>query len=85
MVDGVEPTGEAVRDRLRVVANAPGVIVTVGEYDKAMRLMKEGKDINYEGAAGSVEFDAAGDVITPIGVWKYAEGSPVDLFVVTQF
>jgi len=85
VVDGVEPTGEAVRDRLRVVANPPGEVVTVGEYEKAMQLLKDGKDINYEGAAGSVDFDAAGDVVTPIGVWKYADGAPSDLFVVTAF
>ena len=85
VVDGVEPTGEAVRDRLRIVANPPGEVVTVGEYEKAMQLLKDGKDINYEGAAGSVDFDAAGDVVTPIGVWKYADGAPSDLFVVTAF
>jgi branched-chain amino acid transport system substrate-binding protein len=31
--------------------------------------------INYEGAAGSVDFDANGDVITPIEVWKYSKGN----------
>jgi len=85
VVDGVEVTGENVRDRLRTVTNAPGEVITVGKYEYAMQLLKDGKDINYEGAAGSVEFDAAGDVITPIGVWKYSEGGPVDLFVVTAF
>jgi ABC-type branched-subunit amino acid transport system substrate-binding protein len=85
VVDGVEATGLNVRDRLRDVANPPGEVITVGKYEYAMQLLKDGKDINYEGAAGSVDFDAAGDVITPIGVWKYNEGAPSDLFVVTKF
>lgn len=85
VVDGVEVTGESVRDRLRLVSNPPGEVITVGQYGKAMQLLKDGKDINYEGAAGSVDFDAVGDVLTPIGVWKYGEGAPVELFVVTAF
>ena len=85
VVDGVDVTGLNVRDRLRVVANPPGEVITVGKYEYAMQLLKDGKDIDYEGAAGSVDFDATGDVITPIGVWKYAEGAPSDLFVVTDF
>ena len=37
----------------------------------------EGKAINYEGAAGSVDFDKNGDVVTPIEVWKYKNGKIV--------
>jgi hypothetical protein len=36
-----------------------------------------GKEINYEGAAGSVDFDKHGDVVTPIEVWKYSKGNIV--------
>ena len=31
----------------------------------------KGKDTDYEGAAGTVDFDENGDVITPIEIWKY--------------
>ena len=37
--------------------------------------MNQGQKINYEGAAGSVDFDKHGDVVTPIEVWKYSKGS----------
>ncbi len=47
---------------LRDVANAPGEIIRPGEWEKAVALLAEGKDINYEGASGPVDFDAAGDV-----------------------
>jgi len=44
------------------VANAPGEIIRPGEWEKAKAVIAAGKDVNYEGASGSVDFDAAGDV-----------------------
>ncbi|MFO1091432.1 MAG: ABC transporter substrate-binding protein [Hyphomicrobiales bacterium] len=52
---------------LREVASAPGEVVGPGEWQKAKDLIKAGKDINYEGAGGSYEFDANGDVTGYIG------------------
>jgi branched-chain amino acid transport system substrate-binding protein len=76
-VDGVkEMTGLAIRDRLRKVANPPGDVVGPGAADlkKALQLLDEKKEINYEGAAGSCDFDDSGDVVTPIEIWKFADG-----------
>ncbi len=84
-VDGVEPTGENLRDRLREVSNPPGELVESPNFKKAFELIKQGVDIDWEGVAGSVDFDEAGDVLTPIAVWKYSKGEIVDLFVVTAF
>jgi branched-chain amino acid transport system substrate-binding protein len=47
---------------LSEVANAPGEVVRPGEWEKAKALIAAGKDVNYEGASGSVDFDSAGDV-----------------------
>lgn len=47
---------------LRAVANAPGEVIRPGEWKKAKALIAAGKDINYEGASGNVDFDANGDV-----------------------
>lgn len=47
---------------LREVASAPGEVILPGEWKKAVDLIKAGKDINYEGAAGPDDFDQAGDV-----------------------
>lgn len=77
MVDGVASlTGTAVRDRLRKVANPPGEVVGPGPNGakKAVELLQKKQEINYEGAAGSVDFDENGDVVTPIEVWKFTEG-----------
>lgn len=77
MVDGVTPiTGAAIRDRLRKVASPPGEVVGPGPkgLKKAIELLEKKQDINYEGAAGSVDFDEKGEVVTPIEVWKFSEG-----------
>jgi branched-chain amino acid transport system substrate-binding protein len=79
-VDGVkEMTGMAIRDRLRKVANPPGEVVGPGAADlkKAIQLLEEKREINYEGAAGACDFDERGDVVTPIEVWKFADGKIV--------
>ncbi|MBS3966953.1 MAG: ABC transporter substrate-binding protein [Truepera sp.] len=74
-LDGVEITGEAVRDRLREVSNAPGEVVGVGAFEEAFRLLQRGVAINYTGAAGEVDFDQHGDVLTPVEIWRYAGGA----------
>jgi hypothetical protein len=55
-----------------------------GQFKKAFDLLDKGKKINYEGAAGSVDFDENGDVVTPIEVWKYRKGDIVTVRVVYE-
>lgn len=76
-VKGLELNSANIRDNLRHVANPPGEVIKPGEFKKAFDLLKDGKDINFEGAAGSVDFDENGDVVTPIEVWKYENGKIV--------
>jgi branched-chain amino acid transport system substrate-binding protein len=72
----IEQNGSAQREglseALRSVATAPGEVILPGEWQKAKALLKAGKEINYEGATGSLEFDEAGDVsgvIIELGVY----------------
>ena len=62
----IEKNGKAERAglnaALREVASAPGEVILPGEWSKAVGLIQDGKDVNYEGASGSHEFDEAGDV-----------------------
>ena len=53
---------EGMSEALRAVAGPPGMQVYAGEWDKALAALKQGEDINYEGAAGSQDFDENGDV-----------------------
>jgi ABC-type branched-subunit amino acid transport system substrate-binding protein len=76
-VKGLPLTAKNIRDNMRRVANPPGDLIYPGEgqFKKAFDLLKKGKDINYEGAAGSVDFDKHGDVVTPIEVWEFSGGT----------
>ena len=66
----------AIRDALRFVANAPGEVVGPGRdgIARALRLIAEGKDVNYEGAGGIVDFDENGDVFGTIEIWQVKDG-----------
>ena len=67
----IEKAGSADRAKmaaaLREVASAPGEKVGPGEWAKAKALIKDGKDIDYDGAGGDYDFDANGDVAGYIG------------------
>ena len=80
-VKGLPLTATNIRNNLRAVANPPGEVIMPGEFKKAFDLLRKGKKINYEGAAGSVDFDKNGDVVTPIEVWKYSKGKIVTVRV----
>jgi len=71
--------GKAIRDNLRKVANPPGVKITasVEDFREALKLLSDGVDIDYEGAAGAIDFDEHGDTVTPILVWKIENGTIV--------
>jgi len=82
----IEKNGSADRaglsKALRDVATAPGEKIQPGEWTKAVADIKAGKDIDYDGAAGPAEFDAAGDVdgiIVEVDVTggKFVEVGPV--------
>ena len=66
----------AIRDALRRVANPPGEAVGPGVEGiaRALALIAEVEDVNYEGASGPVDFDENGDVTGPIEVWKIEDG-----------
>ena len=75
---GLPVTPVNIRDNIRYVANPPGekVYAGVDGLTKALSLLQQGKEINYEGVAGPVDFDKYGDVVTPIEIWKYTEKDP---------
>lgn len=78
-VSGEELTSVSLRDHLRSVAGPPGEVVEAGVegLTKALELIRAGQEINYEGAAGSEDFDENGDVVTPIEIWGYENGEIV--------
>jgi branched-chain amino acid transport system substrate-binding protein len=78
-----EATGPAIRDNLRAVANPPGEEVFYGELEKALGLLNQGKEINYQGVSGSVDFKEDGDVFGDILIWKIEGCEVTDVMVVS--
>ena len=62
----------AIRDALREVSNPPGETINPGSdgWRAAVAALQAGRDINYEGAASTLDFDPNGDILRgAIEVW----------------
>ncbi|PSO48132.1 MAG: amino acid ABC transporter substrate-binding protein [Cyanobacteria bacterium SW_9_44_58] len=64
---GDENTGTAIKNNLRNVANSPGT--EVSDPCEAMKLLRNGEEINYQGASGNIQFDEYGDTVGSYDVW----------------
>lgn len=75
----------AIRDALRQVSGPPGVEIGPGQAElaRALQLIRDGQDVNYQGASGPVDLDANGDVVGAMEVWRIAGGQIVSEQVVT--
>lgn len=74
ITDASKITGEVLRDELRAVSNPSGDMIDGGTQERVtamVQALKDGKDINYNGVGGPVDFDEFGDVITPVNIWQY--------------
>ena len=72
--------GAAIRDQLTRIANPGGAVFIAGPEGvrDALEALRNGDDINYEGAATTVDWDAVGDVTSGyIEIWEYRDGSIV--------
>ncbi|OKH17744.1 ABC transporter substrate-binding protein [[Limnothrix rosea] IAM M-220] len=70
-------TGEGIRDNLRAVTNEPGE--EVSDPCEAIAMIREGKEINYQGASGNVEFDDNGDLAGSYDVWQVNEDGSLEV------
>ena len=61
------------------MALATGEKILPGEWTKAVELIKAGTDIDYQGASGPVEFDAAGDVAGSVVEMTVKDGAFVEV------
>jgi ABC-type branched-subunit amino acid transport system substrate-binding protein len=74
--------GAKVRDALRKVAGPPGTQILPGEWRKAKAAIAKGQNVNYQGGAGSQDFDSAGDVPGTYGIWTIDSGKIKTLEIV---
>lgn len=71
--------GAKVAAKLEEVSSAPGTKYTFEQLPDALKAVKAGEDIDYEGASGPIDFNAAGDPASAsYGTWKYEAGKLVD-------
>ena len=73
--------GATIRDRLRAVGSAPGTIVIAGPRGvaDALRILADGGEVDYEGASGSMDWDANGDLRRGhIGIWRFTEDERIE-------
>jgi branched-chain amino acid transport system substrate-binding protein len=74
--------GPALRDALLEVAAPDGetVIPSAESIANGLALIAAGEDVNFDGAATTLDWNDAGDVTTGyVGIWTYQDGTIVDL------
>ncbi|MFN6515122.1 MAG: ABC transporter substrate-binding protein [Nostoc sp. CreGUA01] len=70
-----ENTGAGIAKHIRQVSAGPGTEVT--DVCEGLKLLKEGQDINYQGASGNVDIDANGDVVGVYDVWTVGDDGKI--------
>ncbi|WP_017314656.1 ABC transporter substrate-binding protein [Mastigocladopsis repens] len=70
-----ENTGVGIANKIREVSNAPGTEVT--DVCEGLKLLQQGKDINYQGASGNVDVDENGDVVGIYDVWTVGDDGKI--------
>jgi branched-chain amino acid transport system substrate-binding protein len=74
--------GEDMKDELRAVSAPPGIKYTWDQLPDAIKALRAGKDIDYEGAAGPIDLDANGDPTD--GFYDLVEFTSTDIKKINQ-
>jgi branched-chain amino acid transport system substrate-binding protein len=76
---------EAIKGSLQAISGPPGEKYTFEQLDQAVQDLLDGKDIDYEGAWGPIDFDENGDPGSAIyEVWQF-DGSEVSTLETFRF
>ncbi len=80
--------GTAIRDKLRSIGRPPGelVIAEAGSIANGLRILADGGEINYEGAAMPLDWDENGDLAQGfVAVWQFTEAGSIEVIRVVPF
>jgi ABC-type branched-subunit amino acid transport system substrate-binding protein len=73
-------SGPKIAGQMRRVAGPPGKAYSFTDLAGAIKAIVAGKDINYQGASGPLDFDANGDITaSQFQMWQYQNGQLVNL------
>ena len=62
--------GARLRDSISSVSRSPGQTKHTGQWHDIVTLVSRGQDVDYDGASGPVDFDDAGETVSPFEIWK---------------
>ncbi len=75
-----------IKANLVKVSGPGGTKVNYLQLAKAIKLIRAGKDVDYEGAFSPVDFDSAGDIGSAVfEIWKYSAAGKIDTLSTTTF
>ena len=73
--------GAAIRDHLREIAGVPGrtVLSTPEGVSEGLGLLSEGRQINFDGAANTLDWDSNGDLLRGhVGTWRFTADERIE-------
>ncbi len=65
--ESAQRTGKPLQKQVFAIANGPGI--EVRDVCQALALVRDGREINYQGPSGRVDFNQNGDVIGDYDIW----------------
>jgi len=75
-----------IKANLISVSGPPGAKVNFLHLAQAVKLIRAGKDVDYEGAFSPVDFDRNGDISSAVfEIWKYASAGKIDTLKTITF
>jgi ABC-type branched-subunit amino acid transport system substrate-binding protein len=75
-----------IKTNLISVSGPPGAKVNFLHLAQAVKLIRAGKDVDYEGAFSPVDFDRNGDISSAVfEIWKYASAGKIDTLKTITF
>jgi hypothetical protein len=75
-----------IKANLVAVSGPPGVKVTYLQLANAIKLIRAGKEVDYEGAFSPVDFDRNGDIGSAVfEIWKYSSAGKIDTLKTVTF
>jgi ABC-type branched-subunit amino acid transport system substrate-binding protein len=79
--DPAQVTGAMIRDSMRAINDKSGEPVEAGisGFARGVRLIDEGKAIDYQGASGPCDYDAHGDVVAQLARFRVQGGQFLDV------